>query len=183
MKLPKKPRKSRVLRPGEAKFVAESIKPGLSKVEAARRAGLDYVPQGAHVARYRQELIRKQMTLADISTERTLLEIARVAYFDPRRMFDDRGNLIPVTQLDDDTAACIAGLDVERRTEGKGEDAETYYVMKIKISNKVSALDLLTKLDLEARRNGKNGPLQPPPLDQLDQALAKLVQQIESRVA
>lgn len=71
MKPPKKQRKPRALKPGEALFAAESIKPGLSKVEAARRAGLDYVPQGEHVARYRQELIRKQMTLADISTERT----------------------------------------------------------------------------------------------------------------
>src|SRR5271154_4950676 len=146
----KKTRKRRELKPGEAAFIAESIKPGLSKVEAARRAGLDYVPGGAHIKKYRQELISRQLTAADATVENIVRELLRVALFDPRRMFDARGNLVPITELDDDTAAAIAGLDVERRTEGKGEDAETYYVMKIKIAPKVSALETLAKLHYDS---------------------------------
>jgi hypothetical protein len=149
------------LKPGEALYAAESLKPGITKAEAARAAGLDFVPNGAAVTRYRAELIQKQLEAADVTAERTLREIARVAYFDPRRLFDGRGNLVPIPNLDDDTAAAIAGLDVERRTEGRGEDAEVYYVLKVKLASKVQALDLLTRLDVE-RQKAVGGSLQPP---------------------
>jgi hypothetical protein len=146
MKPPKKPRKPRALKPGEALFAAESIKPGLSKVEAARRAGLDYVPQGAHVVRYRDELLQKQLVMADITVERIVLELGRIAFSDPGRMFDARGNMIPVEEMDEDTRRAISGFDVERRTEGHGEDAEVYYTLKPRFWNKNQALDTLAKL-------------------------------------
>jgi hypothetical protein len=77
-------------------------------------------------------------------------ELLRIALFDARKMFDDRGNLVPITDLDDDTAAAIAGLDVERHTEGRGEGKEEYFVMKIKIASKTAALDTLARLHFDA---------------------------------
>jgi len=152
------------LRPGEAAFVAESLKPGTTKAEAARRAGLDYVPSSKGVVEARLSVLQKALTTAEVTTERTLLEIARVAYWDPRKMFDEQGNLIPITELDYDTAAAIAGLEVERRTEGHGDEKEVYHVLKVKIASKVAALDLLTRLDLEAQRKGASGPMQAAPV-------------------
>jgi hypothetical protein len=152
------------LKPNEAIFVAESLKPGVSKARAAQAAGLDYIPQGKNIRKYRSDLIQKQLEAADVTTERTLMEIARIAYWDPRKMFDENGDLIPITELDYDTAAAIAGLEVERRTEGRGDAREVYHVLKIKIASKVAALDLLTRLDLEAQRKGASGPMQAAPV-------------------
>src|SRR5690349_3808788 len=47
-----------------------------------------------------------------IKQDRVLAELARVAFFDMRRLYDAKGNLIPVHELDTDTAAALAGLDV-----------------------------------------------------------------------
>lgn len=35
-----------------------------------------------------------------------------MAFFDPRKMFNDAGESLHISQLDDDTAAAIAGLEV-----------------------------------------------------------------------
>lgn len=50
---------------------------------------------------------------AGLTVERTLREVARLAYFDPRRLFDAKGGLKKVTDLDDDTAAAIASVEVD----------------------------------------------------------------------
>jgi phage terminase small subunit len=50
---------------------------------------------------------------AGLSTERTLREIARVAYADPRRLFRADGTPIPISELDDDTAAMISAIEVD----------------------------------------------------------------------
>jgi len=43
----------------------------------------------------------------EITREHVLLEAARLAFFDPRRMYRADGSPIPINELDDDTAACI----------------------------------------------------------------------------
>lgn len=47
-----------------------------------------------------------------ISSEMVLRERKRIAFFDPRKLLDRDGNPIPIQDLDADTAAAIAGLDV-----------------------------------------------------------------------
>jgi phage terminase small subunit len=175
------------LKPNEALYAAESLKPGISKVQAAKNAGLDYVPKGVAIVRARKELIERQLTAADATVENIVRELLRVALFDPRRMFDVEGNLIPIPELDADTAAAVAGMDVEKRTDGRGEDRETYYVMKIKIAPKVAALETLAKLHYDStgkmKLPGKDGgALAPSSLDNIDQALVKLVQAVEQRL-
>lgn len=47
-----------------------------------------------------------------ISSEMVLRERKRIAFFDPRKLLDKDGFPIPIQDLDADTAAAIAGLDV-----------------------------------------------------------------------
>lgn len=47
-----------------------------------------------------------------ITAERVLQERSRLAFFDVRRLFRDDGSPVPVNELDADTAAAIAGLEV-----------------------------------------------------------------------
>jgi phage terminase small subunit len=48
-----------------------------------------------------------------ITQERVLREIARLAFFDVRKLFDAEGRPKPVHELDDDTAAAISQLDID----------------------------------------------------------------------
>lgn len=77
-----------------------------------------------------------------ITTERILLERARLAFFDPRKLLDKDGNPIPLHELDDDTAAVICGLDV---MQIGGEDAAVAVVKKYKLANKDASLTSLEK--------------------------------------
>lgn len=63
-----------------------------------------------------QELIeeRTSKTLTDlqITTERILKERARMAFYDPRKLFYPDGRRIPIHELDADTAAAVAAFDI-----------------------------------------------------------------------
>lgn len=93
--------------------------------------------------------LRKEMgKLFNITRERIAQEYSRIAFFDIKKAFDAEGELIPITQLDDDTAAAIAGIEVSNDWE-KDENNRPVIVgqlKKIKISDKRSALDSLVKL-------------------------------------
>ena len=61
----------------------------------------------AEVARLRRDL---QVKL-EISSERVLTELSKLAFFDVRRVFNEDGTLKAISELDSETAASIAGLD------------------------------------------------------------------------
>ncbi len=60
----------------------------------------------------------------DITAKRVMLELARVAFGDIRGIVDESGRLRPVRDLDDDTAATIAGVEVETRYERDGTEID-----------------------------------------------------------
>src|SRR5207253_4914362 len=70
-----------------------------------------------------------------VSVERTLEEIARCAFVDPRALFNSDGSLKKITELDDDTAACIAAVEVGGRGGKRVE--------RVKMTDKLRALDML----------------------------------------
>jgi len=74
-----------------------------------------------------------------ITLSRTVEEIAKVAFFDPRRLFESNGDPVPIRELDDETAANIAGLEVEDRPLIGAT------IRKYKLSSKMQALDMLMK--------------------------------------
>lgn len=135
-------------------FVAEFIKTG-NRRQSAITAG--YAERSADVAASR--LLKKDKVLAllkqkqagfaqklDISVERVLKERARLAFYDPRKFFDKQGNPIPVHELDDDTAAVVAGLEVLEEFSGRGEDRVLVgYTKKIKLADKDKSLTALEK--------------------------------------
>lgn len=91
------------------------------------------------------KLTEKKFTKLDISAERILSELARLAFLDPRKLFDPEGALIPICELDEDTARAIAGLDHEKLFEhfGKGQAKHVGTTSKVKLNDKVRALQLL----------------------------------------
>jgi phage terminase small subunit len=151
--------------------------------EAARAAG--YSPKTCHAAgsrllkhvevltlvkQRRAEVIEKM----ELTTERTLREIARLAYVDPRKFFRDDGTPKDITELDDDSAAALAGMEVTEEWTGTGADrVKTGVTKKYKLADKNAALEKAMKhLGQYEKDNQKRSPLDGLPRDVL-----KLIQE------
>jgi phage terminase small subunit len=135
------------------RFSLEYLK-DLNATEAAIRAG--YSKKTAHsqgcrllknaeVKRFIAAKGQTKFEKLDISVDRVLNEIARLAFLDPRKFYDEAGNLKAITELDDDTAAALAGMEVEEAYEhfGKGQAKPKGLLKKIKFADKSKNLELL----------------------------------------
>jgi phage terminase small subunit len=138
------------LTPKQARFVQEYLI-DLNATQAAIRAGYSAKTaewQGpqllgkTHVAQAIQEGMKRRSERTEITQDRVLKEVARLAFLDIRKAFNTDGSLKPLHELDDDTAAAIAGMDVIEI--GGGEDSLSA-LKKIKLSDKKGALELLMR--------------------------------------
>lgn len=93
------------------------------------------------------ELTASGMRKLEITVERVLQERARLAFFDPRKLLDATGRPLSLQELDDDTAACIAGMKVqdkfERAPDGGQGAAST--VLEYKLADKNASLTALER--------------------------------------
>jgi phage terminase small subunit len=111
----------------------------------------------------RLEELENELKLRNMVTiERVVTEYAKLGFFDPRNLFKPDGSPKEITELDDDTAASLAGLDVQEVYEGFGEDRQFVgYVKKYKLSDKKAALDSMAKylgmFTDKVEVSGKNG--------------------------
>jgi phage terminase small subunit len=148
-----------MLTPQQEKF-AQAVAGGKSQAEAYREAypkSKNWKDAAVHTNASKlmsdtkvllrvEELRKAASDIANVSSARVLQEIARIALFDPRKLFFDDGTPKPITSLDDDTAAALAGLDVTEEFEGSGEDRKFVgYTKKYKIADKNTALEKLAK--------------------------------------
>ena len=115
-----------------------------------------------------------------VSVERIALELARIAFFDVRELFDDEGRPVPISDLPEDVARVIAGLDVESLFEGRGEDREQVGVVrKYKLPNKIQALEVLAKwkkMLIDRSEVGKPGEFEKQTTEELEQEARELLQ-------
>ena len=164
------------LLPKQADFIAEYLKDG-NATQAAIRAG--YSPKTAYSIGEENlrkpeiagRLAQKQSAIAarqdafleamELTDERIKREIARIAYFDPRKMFDADGRPLAITELSDDVAACIGGLEVLEEWDGSGEHRVLRgYIKKYKIVDKNAGLEKAAKiLGLYEKDNEQNKPI------------------------
>jgi len=108
------------------------------------------------VARRVRELGDGLLRSADITAQRVMLELGRIAFADHRNLYDEDGELRNPRDLDDDSASAISGVTYEARTEpgprvmdlatGKLRPSRrTVQVVKIRKHDKVAALSLLAR--------------------------------------
>lgn len=136
----------------QQRFVDEYLV-DLNATQAAIRAG--YAERGARVQGCRllaqpnvdaaiQRGAAKRQRRTEIDQDRVLKELAAIGFHDARTLFGDGGSLKPPAEWDDDTAAAIAGLEVEELFDGRGDEREHIGTLrKIKRNDKVKALELL----------------------------------------
>ncbi len=136
-------------------YDAENMSDEAVAVEACR------LQDNPNVALRIEELRHLHLKRHQVTVDRVVAELSRLAFLDIRKAFDENGNLKPITEMDDDTAAAIAGLEVEVRRiaeeadeqlEGqphggalKRQHATTARLHKIKLIDKKGALDSLAR--------------------------------------
>jgi len=119
---------------------------GKSRGKAANVMGCRWLER-ADVQKAIQEGIAKRAKRTEITQDMVLAEYAKLAFLDPRRFFDEHGNLIDIHRLPADVAAALSSMDVT--VERVGEDAEGKpqfaMVRKIKFADKKGALDSVAR--------------------------------------
>ena len=117
--------------------------------EVASAAGSRLLVQD-HVWREVHRLEAQALTATQkklgITLERTLQEIGKGAFYDPRRMFHEDGTFKGIHELDDIEAAAIEGFDIEEQFVGKGDErVATGRTIKVKLAKRAVSLDMLMK--------------------------------------
>lgn len=158
----------------------------LNATQAAIRAGYSKKTaneQGARLlanvsiqeyVQQRRKVLQKGL---EITQERVLNEYAKIAFFDIRKVYTDSNSLKAVKDFDEDSAAVVAGIEVFEEFSGYGESREHIgNTMKVKLHNKVAALDALGKhLGLFEKDNNQKKPeLQPLNDAQVDKLISEL---------
>jgi phage terminase small subunit len=155
-----------VLRPKQQKFVDEYLV-DLNATQAALRAG--YSEKTAKCSGHEnltkpdiQKAIAERQAdrnrRTEVTQDRVLLEIARLAFNDPRKAFNENGELKAVKDWPDEVAAAIQSIKIN---EFKGADGETVVVKEVKFWDKGKQIDLAArhlgmlndKLDLKGSVN------------------------------
>lgn len=113
------------------------VYPNCKSDQAARKGSYD----AFHHPYVQEQLAKKAKEIAmkaDITQEKVLREIARIAFLDVRNLFNDDGSPKALSELDDDSAAAIAGIKKMKMSD----DWET---VEYKFSSKDAALEKLMR--------------------------------------
>lgn len=113
-----------------------AIRAGYSK-NSARRIATENLSK-PYIKQVIEKAQLKASDKAEISQQRVLREESRLAFADLRQIFDKNGTIIPITELPEDVARSIIGLEV---IEQPGE--KTIY--KYKFSDKGKALERISR--------------------------------------
>jgi phage terminase small subunit len=151
----KKPRPSRAGKGKPASderyelFIAEYVKNGRNASAAARDAG--YSEDAAaqignrllrkdHIRKKISDLTAEHLSKVKLEGEQAMLRIQQIGVFDPRRIFDKDGCVLPPDEWPDDIACAIAGFEV-KETFHPLTGRHTGYVKKVKFKDGLRAME------------------------------------------
>lgn len=145
---------TRVLTAVEREKIAQILSGQGNRADVARVLNIP-ITHGVEVNRHvndprvqtrAQEILRTKFERRNITGDRVLTELARLAFASAKDMFNPETNkLLELHDMDDDTAATIIGFEIEERFEGHGTKATPYTVKKIRRGDKLGALTVLAK--------------------------------------
>lgn len=148
------------------RFIAAYLQNGNNATEAAKSAGFSaktaYSAGGRLLKKVdvKEALARAAQAVAEkagLSVERTLREVARIAYSDPRRFYNPDGSLKEIHELDEDTAATVAQVEID---EIKADGVVIGRTKKLKHWDKNAALEKAMKYHgLYEKDNSQSKPI------------------------
>ncbi len=136
----------RKLNDKQKRFAAEYIR-DLNMTQAAIRAG--YSDKTAYAIGSKllkkveiKELIKKKMDerarRTEITADMVVQELAKHAFCNPKAFYNDNGKLKDVKDIPDEAVVALSSIDV-------GEESDIGQTTKIRLSDKLKALELLGK--------------------------------------
>lgn len=147
-----------MLNPKQQRFADEYLI-DLNATQAAIRAGYSQKTaneQGARllvnvsVREYLQKRKEKLSSKLQLTQESVLEAYRRLAFYDARKFYDEGGTLLPVTDLDEETAFALTGFEVTEESNQVGKARKKIitlnYTKKIKMSDRKGALDSICKV-------------------------------------
>lgn len=116
--------------------------------------------------------MRAREARVDVTADRVLRELARVAFADIGEAFAEDGSLLPVKQIPIDTRRALASIDSDELRE---DGAAVGMVRKVKLADKLRALEMLAKHTrvLEPAPDFDPGLLEPAERQQLQRLLLR----------
>jgi phage terminase small subunit len=146
------------LTPKQERFAAEYVKLGNAaeayrlaynakhmKAETVHKRASELLADGEVAGRV-AEIRAKAQARTEITIDRVLREVARLAFSDHRALFRENGSLKAPHEIDGDTAATVASVEVFEEFEGRGKNRVLVgYTKKMKLWDKNAALEKLMR--------------------------------------
>ncbi len=102
-----------------------------------------------------QKARNKLSCKTEITQERVLAEYAKIAFFDPKKLFNDDGSLKQVCEMDDETASVISSFEVATKiVKADKKDASESISHIESVTSKVKLVDKKGALDSISRHLG-----------------------------
>lgn len=136
------------------RIFADGILAGKTQKEAAEEAG--YAPgptaevtanrlmKSPSVKTYIDSRAQKIFDKYEITQEKVMKEYFRLAFFDPRKFYNHDGTMKQITELDDDTASALVGIEIDITKSKRGKSDVT--TVKIKMPDRRAALDSICRV-------------------------------------
>jgi phage terminase small subunit len=120
-----------------------AYKPQRAKAKTIHEKASRIMARGKVKARI-AELMAPVIAKAQMSRQEWLQLLTKCCRFDVRKMFDATGKPKPITELDENEAAAIAGFEVHGELEGT-DGSRKAVTVKFKFLNRIDALALIGK--------------------------------------
>jgi phage terminase small subunit len=134
-------------------FVEAYIANGGNATEAAKAAGfsaktaysqgqrlLKDVEVNTSLSERRESLAKKY----ELTAESVIAELAKIVHADPRKLFDENGNIIAIRDWEDDMAGAVASVEFTVERHESGDEVVTG-TKKVKLWDKNSAIEKAMK--------------------------------------
>lgn len=135
------------LPPKRQRFIEEYLI-DLNATQAAIRAGYsaktaasigEEILRKPEIQEAIQAAMKARSERTEITADRVLKELGRIAFFDIRKLYNEDGSLKKPSELDDEAAAVVSGVDVVEMRSGE-DDALPVFTKKVKVNDKIAAL-------------------------------------------
>lgn len=121
-----------------------ALKAGYSK-RSAKSIGSENLTK-PDIQRYLTIRKKRVIEKIELSQERVMQEIGRIALANPKALFNEDGTIKKITEMDDDIAAAISSFEVEELFAGSGKNImQVGITTKPRLWSKTDALGMLAK--------------------------------------
>ncbi len=124
-----------------------AIRAGYSKQTANEQAS--QLLAKLNIQTYLNNLRQQSANDFGVTKKELVDELKRIAFFDIRKVFNIQNELIPIIDIDNDSAAAIAGIETDEIYEFnpiKKQKELIGYTRKIKVASKIAAIERVSKM-------------------------------------